>query len=117
MKNTLYSETRRASAIITANPIAFNTQEKRKALSEIGQKKSEAAQNQNATAGTLMAQTRFRIWDENPIGTDDGKTAVKEDKGTLILSQVLSFAAGLAAVALIFTIGKKMLKKRRKHGK
>lgn len=117
MKNTLYSETRRACTIMTANPIAFNTQEKRKALSEIGKENAKTIQKQNAAAGTLMAQTKFRIWDENPIGTDDGKTAVTEDKGTRIVSNVLAFAAGFAAIVLILTIGKKMLKKGRKHGK
>lgn len=112
MIQPLYNETRRAANIMVTSPIVLNTQDKRRAFAELGKQTEKAQQTQNAEAGTLMAQTKFRIWNANPIGTDDGKTPVTVEPKTYAAYKILSCLALILAAVVVVKAGKKILKKK-----
>ena len=114
MRTSLYSETRDAARIMTVNPIVMNTQEKRRALSDVGRENTKDNQAQQAAVGTFMAQTKFRIWDSNPIGTDDGKENVEADAVSLIAFRIAAAFAAIAGAFFLFKLGKKALKKNKR---
>lgn len=117
MKTSLYSETRDAARIMTINPIVMNTQEKRRALTDVGREKTKDTQAQEAAVGSFMAQTKFRIWDSNPIGTDDGKEEVETDTLSFVAFRIAATLAAIFGAFFLFKLGKKILKKSKKGKK
>lgn len=111
MNTSLYSETRSAAKIMTVNPIIMNTQEKRRALSEIGNKNTAENISQNAAGGTLLAQTKFKIIGQNPIGTDDGKTEIEKEPVSFAAYRIFILAGVIVGVFVLYKVIKKLAKK------
>lgn len=107
MNRPLYSEARQAANIMVTSPIILNTQEKRRALLEVGKAKTKTAHDQEAAVGTYMAQTKFRIWGENPVGTDDGKEAKTTDTKSAAVFSLLTIAGAILAGLILVKLGKK----------
>lgn len=116
MKRPLYNEARRAANIMVTSPIVLNTQDKRRMFAELGKQTEKKQQAQSAAAGTLMSQSKFKIWKANPIGTDNGETPITIEPKTYAAYKILAGIALILAALVAIKAGKKLLKKN-KHRK
>lgn len=114
MNATLYNPIHDAAKIMTTPVLIMNTQEKRRAFSAIGKTAEQNQTEQNLKTGTLLAQTKIRNWNLNPVSDEVPETPATPDTTTVWIFRVLVGAAILVSLALTWKLGKKFFTKSKK---
>jgi hypothetical protein len=114
MNITLYNPIHDAAKIMTTPALIMNTQEKRRAFSAIGKTAAQNQTEQTLKTGTLLAQTKIRNWNLNPVSDEAPETPATPDITSLWIFRILLAGAVIVSLALTWKFGKKLFKKSKK---
>lgn len=114
MNVSLYNPIHGAAKIMTTPVLIMNTQEKRRAFAAIGKTAAQNQTEQNIKAGTLLAQSKIRNWNLNPVSDEAPETPATPDATTLWIFRIL--VGAVVIVSLVITwkfVGKKLLRSKK----